>query len=119
MSAGSIVWNRSAANARQTWVETFPLAGNGTAPLAQLHLLEADGESLHATRFDGDRLYVVTFRNVDPLFVVDLSDPAAPAVKGHVEIPGWSIYIQPFGDRLLAVGVVQWRLAERNRRAQC
>ena len=92
-------------SARKTWVENFPVAGEDVTPLAQLELEAARGESLHATRFDGDKLYVVTFLNIDPLFVVDLSDPAAPKVTGHLEIPGWSTYIQPYGDRLLAIGV--------------
>jgi hypothetical protein len=99
-------WNWAEGwNQQRTWVETFPAAGAQTEAIAQLELEEARGETLHATRFDGDRLYVVTFWNIDPLFVVDLSDPAAPAVKGHVDVPGWSTYIEPFGDRLLAVGV--------------
>ncbi len=89
----------------QTWVETFALAGDQTAPLAQLELEGARGETLHATRFDGDRVYVVTFRQVDPLFVVDLADPAQPKLTAALEIPGWSTYLHPMGDRLLAVGV--------------
>ncbi|HYF34328.1 MAG TPA: beta-propeller domain-containing protein [Prosthecobacter sp.] len=88
-----------------TWVETYPLAGTDTAPLARIELVGARNESLHATRFDGDRVYVVTFRQIDPLFVVDLADPAEPVVKGILEIPGWSTYLQPMGDRLLAVGL--------------
>ncbi len=97
-------WNQ------ETWVETFPIAGAATAPLAQLELVGARGEQLHATRYDGNRLYVVTFRNTDPLFVVDLSDPAAPSLTGTLEIPGWSTYIEPMGDRLLAVGVESGRV---------
>ena len=62
-------------------------------------------ENLFATRFDGDRAYVVTYRRVDPLWVVDFSDPARPAIKGELQIPGWSTYIHPMGDRLLTVGV--------------
>lgn len=95
---------------RENWVETFPLAGNDTAPLARLELLGARDESLHATRFDGSRLYVVTFLQVDPLFVVDLANPAAPQLHGVLEIPGWSTYLEPMGDRLLAVGVEDGRV---------
>jgi len=111
VSVVSNSWNWSEGwNQRKTWVETFPATGDNTAPLAQLELEEARGESLHATRFDGDKLYVVTFRNIDPLFVVDLSDPTAPVVKGHLEVPGWSTYIEPYGDRLLAVGVEDFKV---------
>jgi hypothetical protein len=90
---------------RETWVESFPLSGADTAPLAQLEIPAARGESLHATRIDGPLLYVVTFRNIDPLFVIDLSDPAHPTLAGQLEIPGWSTYIQPMGDRLVTVGI--------------
>lgn len=61
-------------------------------------------EWLYATRFDGNRLYAVTFRNTDPLWLIDLSDPALPAITGHLQVPGWSSFIEPMGDLLLAVG---------------
>lgn len=92
-------------NDRQTWVETFPISTRSTDALAALELEGARGETLHATRFDGDRLYVVTFRQVDPLFIVDLADPSAPVLSGVLEVPGWSTYLEPLGDRLLAVGL--------------
>jgi uncharacterized secreted protein with C-terminal beta-propeller domain len=59
------------------------------------------GERIYAVRFVGDRGYVVTFRQVDPLYVVDLADPAAPRVAGELEIPGYSAYLHPVGDDLL------------------
>ncbi len=65
----------------------------------------AAGETLFATRFDGPRAYVVTFLRIDPLFVLDLSDPAQPVVAGVLEVPGWSTHIEPRGDRLIALGV--------------
>ena len=97
-------------NNRQTWIETFPAAGSVVTPLARLELEGARGESLHAARFDGDRLYVVTFLQIDPLFIVDLADPSAPVVSGVLEVPGWSTYLEPLGDRLLAVGVEDGRV---------
>lgn len=95
---------------RQTWVETFPLAGSTVTTLSAIELLSARNEQLHATRFDGDRLYVVTFRNTDPLFIVDIADPSALVLSGELEVPGWSTYLEPLGDRLLAVGVEDWRV---------
>lgn len=95
---------------RETWVETFSLTDSNVTPMAALELPGARGETLYATRFDGSRLYVVTFLQVDPLFVVDLSDPAAPVEQGILEIPGWSTYLEPMGDRLLAVGVEDGRV---------
>ncbi len=62
------------------------------------------GESLRSVRFDGDRGYAVTFRQVDPLFVLDLADPQAPLVAGELEVPGWSTHLVPLGDRLVGVG---------------
>ena len=62
------------------------------------------GERIYAVRYIGDRAYVVTFRQVDPLYVVDLSNPTAPAVLGELKIPGYSAYLHPVGDGLL-VGI--------------
>lgn len=59
------------------------------------------GEHIYSVRFLGALGYVVTFRQTDPLFVVDLSDPASPVVKGELEIPGYSAYLHPIGDGLL------------------
>ncbi|MCC5808522.1 MAG: beta-propeller domain-containing protein [Opitutales bacterium] len=73
-------------------------------------LILGEGESLFATRFDGDRAYVVTFLQIDPLYVVDLSDPVRPRVTGELEIPGFSTYLEPMGDRMLAVGVEDRRV---------
>ena len=58
-------------------------------------------EDIYAVRFMGKTAYVVTFRNTDPLFVIDLSDPAAPVIKGEVKLPGFSEYLHPFGGGLL------------------
>jgi uncharacterized secreted protein with C-terminal beta-propeller domain len=63
------------------------------------------GERIYAVRFIEDRGYVVTFRQVDPLFVVDLSKPTEPRLRGELEIPGYSAYLHPVGgDRLLGIG---------------
>jgi hypothetical protein len=64
------------------------------------------GERVQSVRFVGDLAYVVTFRQVDPLFAIDVSDPTAPRVLGELKIPGFSEYLHPLGDgRLLGVGV--------------
>ena len=63
------------------------------------------GEQIQAVRFLGDLGYVVTFRQVDPLYVVDLSDPARPEVAGELKILGYSAYLHPLKeDVLLGVG---------------
>lgn len=64
------------------------------------------GERIFSVRFAGDVGYVVTFRQVDPLYVIDLADPTAPSVAGELKIPGFSTYLHPIGDGLL-IGVGQ------------
>ena len=65
----------------------------------------AEDEHVESVRFDGDIGYFVTFRQVDPLFTVDLSDPAQPRILGELKIPGFSEYLHPFGEnRLLGIG---------------
>lgn len=65
----------------------------------------APGETVQSARFLGDRAFLVTFRQVDPLFAFDLSDPLKPALKGELKIPGFSSYMHPLGqDYLLTVG---------------
>jgi inhibitor of cysteine peptidase len=61
----------------------------------------AEGERIYSVRFDGDTGYVVTFKQVDPLFAIDLRDPTSPKVLSALKIPGFSEYMQPFGDGLL------------------
>jgi uncharacterized secreted protein with C-terminal beta-propeller domain len=65
----------------------------------------APGERIYAARFLGDRCYLVTFETIDPLFVIDLADPAAPAVLGELEVPGYSAYLHPVGpNHLIGLG---------------
>lgn len=61
----------------------------------------AKGEKIYSTRFMGDKCYVVTYKTVDPLFVIDLSMPTNPKVLGELKIPGYSSYLHPFGDNYL------------------
>jgi Beta propeller domain len=63
------------------------------------------GERIYAVRFMGPIGYVVTFREIDPLYTIDLSDPIAPALRGELKIPGYSAYLHPVGEgRLVGVG---------------
>ena len=66
----------------------------------------AKGETIKSVRFTGDTGYVVTFEQTDPLFVIDLSNPEKPEIKGELKIPGFSTYLHPVGENLvLGVGV--------------
>jgi hypothetical protein len=66
----------------------------------------AKGERIFSARFIGNKGYVVTFRQVDPLFTFDLSDPENPRKVGELKVPGFSSYIHPLGDtHLITIGV--------------
>ncbi|MFT4823572.1 MAG: hypothetical protein ACI9J0_001489 [Cryomorphaceae bacterium] len=58
-------------------------------------------ENIFSARFVGDRAYVVTFRVIDPLYVIDLRNPEDPQITGELEIPGFSTLLQPVGENLL------------------
>lgn len=88
---------------QSTALESYSLVGESPERLQRLPLVE--GESLHATRFDGNRAYVVTFEQIDPLWIIDLADPVAMRIESELQVPGWSTYIQPVGGYLAAVGV--------------
>ena len=86
-------------------VSTYREEGDQLALLGQSEEL-AKGERIYSARFLGDKGYVVTFRQVDPLFTFDLSDPAHPRKVGELKVPGFSTYIHPVGDtHLLTIGV--------------
>lgn len=61
----------------------------------------AVGESIYAARYLDDMAYFITYRNTDPLYVADLSDPANPVLLGNVEISGFSDYLHSYGDGML------------------
>ncbi|WP_372996100.1 beta-propeller domain-containing protein [Lutispora sp.] len=58
----------------------------------------APGEKIYSVRFMGDKAYMVTFKTVDPLFVIDLKDPKAPKILGALKIPGYSDYLHPYDE---------------------
>ncbi|TET91715.1 MAG: hypothetical protein E3J35_01370 [Methanomassiliicoccales archaeon] len=58
----------------------------------------APGEKIYSARFMGERCYLVTFKKVDPFFVIDLSNPEAPRVLGELKIPGYSDYLHPYDE---------------------
>lgn len=61
----------------------------------------AKGERIRSSRFLGDMVYFVTFRNTDPLFAVDVSDPANPVIVDEIKMSGFSEYLHPYGEGLL------------------
>ena len=84
------------------------LSDDGEGQLVQIGFIGeiAEGETIWSARFVGDRGYLVTFMNIDPLWVLDLSDPSNPEILGELEVPGVSTYIHPVGDNhLLTIGI--------------
>jgi uncharacterized secreted protein with C-terminal beta-propeller domain len=84
----------------QSYVSVLEQRGAGLVTVGRVGSL-GDGERIYAVRFIGDRGYVVTFRQTDPLYTLDLSDPTAPAVRGEIKMQGYSAYLHPIGDDLL------------------
>jgi len=65
----------------------------------------ASGEQIYATRFIGDKCYLVTFKQIDPFFVIDLSNPTNPEVLGELKIPGYSTYLHPYDEtHIIGIG---------------
>ena len=64
----------------------------------------AEQEKIYSTRFIGDRLYMVTFKRIDPFFVIDLSTPSSPKILGKLKIPGYSDYLHPY-DATHIIGI--------------
>ena len=82
-------------------VYVLNMALNVTGSLTDL----AQGESIYSARFMGDRCYLVTFKKVDPLFVIDLSDPYNPGVLGYLKVTGYSSYLHPYDEtHIIGIG---------------
>jgi inhibitor of cysteine peptidase len=65
----------------------------------------AEGESIYSTRFMGDRCYLVTFRQIDPFFVIDVAEPTEPKELGNLKIPGYSSYLHPYDENhIIGIG---------------
>jgi len=97
-------WNPGTQEQSESFVTTLREQGGQLVQLGRVGGL-GKGERVYAVRFVGDTGYVVTFRQVDPLYTLDLSNPAHPAVLGELEIQGYSAYLHPLdGDLLLGIG---------------
>jgi hypothetical protein len=87
----------SLPNAEQPNLRVVGVAPNANRPRA----LGKPGEALYGLRFAEERLYAVSFKQIDPLYVVDLADPKRPAVLGELEVTGFSDYLHPLPNNLL------------------
>ncbi|RLC38957.1 hypothetical protein DRH27_00995, partial [Candidatus Falkowbacteria bacterium] len=92
-------WSRYDEASRQSYNNLYVLDEN----LKQVGAVEnlAPDERIYSVRFMQNRAYMVTFKQMDPLFVIDLSDPKNPQVLGKLKVPGFSNYLHPFDDNTL------------------
>lgn len=74
-------------------------------PLGSTTLVLPEQEGLRTVRFDSDRAYAITYNQTDPLFAVDLSNPAAPVQRGELQMPGFMFHLIPYGPRVLGLGI--------------
>ena len=75
----------------------------------------AKGETMYSSRFIGDKAYLVTYKNMDPLFVIDLSNKENPKVLGELSIPGYSTYLHPYDENhLIGIGMETEEVANKN-----
>ncbi|MBU2407001.1 MAG: beta-propeller domain-containing protein, partial [Nanoarchaeota archaeon] len=99
----SPVWSRFDKERTESTNNIYTL--NENLEVLDEHEGMAEGEQIYSTRFMGDRLYMVTFRQVDPFFVIDLSNPRNIKELGELKIPGFSRYLHPYDkDTIIGIG---------------
>ena len=75
----------------------------------------AKGEKMYSSRFIGDKVYFVTYKTIDPLFVMDLSNETKPKVLGKLKIPGYSTYLHPYDEKhIIGIGMETKEIINRN-----
>jgi Beta propeller domain len=104
-TADPVWWQGRQQGSSQSQVTVLRRDGATLAPVGRVAGL-GQGQRIYSVRFIGDVGYVVTFRQVDPLYTIDLSNPSAPKVLGELELLGYSAYLHPIADDLL-LGVGQ------------
>jgi len=111
VSGDDDVWTQTEESSSQVTVLSLPdVAGDGSSSSKMEVVGRATdlgkGERIYAVRFMDDKAFVVTFRQIDPFYTINMSDPTNPVVTGELKIPGFSNYLHPIGDgnTILAVG---------------
>jgi uncharacterized secreted protein with C-terminal beta-propeller domain len=101
-------WRGTTATAPAPAVQTFRIVSSDKLEaLGQTDLVLPLRETLRSARFDGTRAYAITAEQKDPLFTIDLSDPAHPRQVGELHMPGFVYHMEPRGDRVLGLGFDQ------------
>jgi hypothetical protein len=87
-------------------IQTFRIDSTQSfTPLGRTTMTLPSQEGLRTVRFDGARAYAITYNQTDPLFVIDLADAANPQQRGELFMPGFMYYLEPYGDRVIGLGV--------------
>lgn len=101
-------WNQNQWRQGETKLETFSIS-QGSAKLGEVSF--GQGDWLYGSCINGQIAYVVTATAIDPLWVVDLSDPTSPQITGKLEVPGRSTYIKSLGNQLITIGWLNHQVA--------
>lgn len=108
-TVGGGFWGSSFGGQTEDTNDLYVLDGNLNQIGSVLGL--GDDEQIYSARFIGDRGYLVTFRQTDPFFVLDLSNPRDPKKTGELKIPGYSSYLHPLAENIiLGVGQEDWQV---------
>jgi uncharacterized secreted protein with C-terminal beta-propeller domain len=109
--------------ATTTWIQDNATTADGAVfkvsrQLNSIYVLRSDltvigklerfkmDESIYSVRFIGNKCYIVTFKQIDPFFIIDMSNPSAPQVAGELEIPGYSSYLHPYDEtHIIGIGM--------------
>jgi len=87
-------------------VDTFRVeSAQSFVPLGHTSIRLPRQEGLRTVRFDATRAYAITYNQTDPLFVIDLADPARPIQRGELMMPGFMYHLEPHGDRVIGLGI--------------
>jgi hypothetical protein len=87
-------------------IDTFQVASaQSFTPLGHTTMQLPSQEGLRTVRFDATRAYAITYNQTDPMFVIDLSDPANPRQRGALYMPGFMYYLEPHGNRVIGLGI--------------
>jgi MYXO-CTERM domain-containing protein len=87
-------------------IDTFTVTSAQTiTPLGHAAMQLPSQEGLRTVRFDATRAYAITYNQTDPMFVIDLGDPANPRQRGALYMPGFMYYLEPHGDRVIGLGI--------------
>jgi hypothetical protein len=109
-SGDSTTWTRGI---QEQWIKTLTTDGDSVVELGRLELPAPEDHLIQASRFYGNRAYIITYAQTDPLFVVDLTHPQNPTLLGQVAFDGFIDYVHLVSpDLLLGVGRQDWNAAK-------